>query len=165
MLQEKATWCSEVLQYGEFYLLSMWGEGHKRVAGEGHHKGRERPLSCHKNRAQPSSDGIRGRPCHAWNGTVGTQRRITERGLWVPCTTCRISILTGDWNLSHSSKGPEPQNPWCQPLGPQGISLQRVFMTTLVRYGWMNCIQKSPNPAKFLLPFVVLNTDQRISLW
>ena len=127
MLQGKATWCSEVLQYGEFYLLSMWGEGHKRVVGEGHHKGRERPLSCHKNRAQPSSEGIRGRPCHSWNGTVGTQRRITERGFWVPCTTCRISILTRGWNLSHSTKGPEPQNPGCQPLGPQGIPLQRVL--------------------------------------
>lgn len=131
MLQGKETWCSEVLYYGEFYLLCIWGEGHKRVTGEGHHKGRERSASCHESwglarQRRESAGGPQATPSD-WTGTVGTQRRITEGVLLAALHNLQDLSPTQGLQPEPQQWRPRIQNPGCQPRGPQGIPLQRVL--------------------------------------
>ena len=168
MLQGKGTWCSEVLYYGEFYLLCIWGQGHKRVTGEGHHKGREIPQAFMKTEGYQAVQGVGGRaPGHTFRLEWNCWNPENYRGGGGLAALRNLQDLNPDQGLKPEPQQWRPRNPesWMPTTRPTENSPTESFMRTLVRYGWMNCTRESPNPTMFLPPFMVPNTDQRISLW
>lgn len=98
MLQGKKPSAPRSSTTGNFTYCVYEGKGTRGSLGKGIIREERDPQAVMKTEDYPGSAGSQAegpRP-HLWPGMelLELQRRITEGCFWLPCTTCRISILT-----------------------------------------------------------------------